>query len=179
MNNNEKVIVKYLFRAPLATPTDLGIQATKTIAPMMNAILADVFVLYFKTKNFHWHVSGSHFYEYHLLFDEQANELLAMTDAIAERVRKIGGSTLHSISDISKLQRILDNNADYVEPSDMLAELRESNQILCSLLREAHNITDEFRDIATTSLIENWVDQTERRIWFLFEISRAQDSAGR
>ena len=156
-----------------------GNNSKAELAEGLNAILADAFALYLKTKNFHWHVSGPHFYEYHLLFDEQANELLAMTDAIAERVRKIGGSTLHSISDISKLQRILDNNADYVEPSDMLAELRESNQILCSLLREAHNITDEFRDIATTSLIENWVDQTERRIWFLFETSRAQDSTGR
>ena len=159
-------------RAPLATPTDLKGAATKDIAGAMNAILADVFALYLKTKNFHWHMSGAHFRDYHLLLDEQADQLFAMTDAIAERVRKIGGSTLKSIGQISRMQRVQDNNADYVEPRDMLAEVREDNKALAAGLREAHNVCEEHRDIATASLIEVWIDETERRTWFLFEAAR-------
>jgi starvation-inducible DNA-binding protein len=145
----------------------------------MNAIAADVFALYLKTKNFHWHLSGPHFRDYHLLFDEQADQIFAMTDAIAERVRKVGGSTLRSIGHIARMQRISDNDAAYVEPSDMLAELREDNKSLAARLREAHDVVDEHRDIATASLIEVWIDETERRTWFLFEAGRRSDSGGR
>src|SRR3989449_11594590 len=157
---------------PLITPTDLKAEATKNIAGAMNAILADVFALYLKTKNFHWHMSGPHFRDYHLLLDEQASQLYAMTDPIAERIRKIGGSTLRSIGGIARSQRVLDNDAEYVEPMDMLAELREENKEIASRLREAHNVCDEHRDFATASLIEVWIDETERRTWFLFEASR-------
>jgi starvation-inducible DNA-binding protein len=159
-------------KAPLATRTDLSAAATKDIAAAMNGILADVFALYFKTKNFHWHMSGPHFRDYHLLLDEQADQLYAMTDPIAERIRKTGGSTLKSIGHIARTQRVLDNDADYVEPLDMLAELREDNKELAARLREAHNVCDEHRDIASASLIEVWIDETERRTWFLFEASR-------
>jgi len=158
--------------APLETPTDLKPAATKDIAGAMNAILADVFALYLKTKNFHWHMSGPHFRDYHLLLDEQADQLFAMTDAIAERVRKIGGSTLKSVGHISRMQRVEDNDADYVEPQDMLAEVREDNKTLAARLREAHNVCEEHRDIATASLIEVWIDETERRTWFLYEAAR-------
>src|SRR6266568_1296736 len=158
--------------APLATPTDLTRSATKDIAGAMNAILADVFALYLKTKNFHWHMSGPHFRDYHLLLDEQADQLFAMTDPIAERVRKLGGMTLRSIGQISRTQRVLDNDAEYVEPLDMLAELAEDNKTLATRLREAHNVCEEHRDVATTSLIEIWIDETERRAWFLFEATR-------
>jgi starvation-inducible DNA-binding protein len=164
--------------APLATPTDLKPAATKDIAGAMNAVLADVFALYLKTKNFHWHMSGPHFRDYHLLLDEQADQLFAMTDAIAERVRKIGGSTLKSVGHISRMQRVKDNDADYVEPQDMLAEVREDNKTLAARLREAHNVCDEHRDIATASLIEVWIDETERRTWFLYEAAR-QGPAGK
>ena len=155
-------------RRPLITPTDLSATATKEISGAMNAILADVFALYVKTKNFHWHLSGPHFRDYHLLFDEHADQIFAMTDAIAERVRKVGGGTLRSIGQIAAMKRVSDNDAEYVEPSDMLAELRE-----------AHNVCEEYRDIATASLIEVWIDETERRTWFLFEAGRRGDSAGR
>jgi starvation-inducible DNA-binding protein len=158
--------------APLMTPTDLGKQASKNIAAGMNGILADVFALYLKTKNFHWHMSGPHFRDYHLLLDEQADQLYAMTDPIAERIRKTGGSTLRSIGHIARTQRISDNDADYVDPLDMLAELRDDNMTLAGRLREVHDMVDEARDIATASLIENWIDETERRTWFLFEASR-------
>jgi starvation-inducible DNA-binding protein len=158
--------------APLATPTDLTRSATKDIAGAMNAILADVFALYLKTKNFHWHMSGPHFRDYHLLLDEQGEQLFAMTDPIAERVRKIGGLTIKSIGHIARLQRALDNDAEYVDPSDMIAELAEDNKTLTARLREAHNVCDEHRDIATASLIEVWIDETERRNWFLSEIKR-------
>jgi starvation-inducible DNA-binding protein len=141
----------------------------------MNAILADVFALYIKTKNFHWHMSGPHFRAYHLLLDEQADELYAMTDPIAERIRKVGGSTLRSIGHVARIQRVLDNNADYVDPLDMLAELRDDNVALAGRLREVHAIVDELLDIATASLIENWIDETERRTWFLFESGRRGD----
>src|SRR5713226_5554599 len=159
-------------KAPLNTPTDLKTAATKDIAGALNAILADVFVLYLKTKNFHWHMSGPHFRDYHLLLDEQADQLFAMTDPIAERVRKLGGITLRSIGQISRTQRVLDNDAEYVEPQDMLAELREDNKDLAARFREAHNVCEEHRDVATTSLIEVWIDETERRAWFLFETTR-------
>ena len=165
-------------KAPLITPTDLTAAATRDIVGAMNAILADAFSLYLKTKNFHWHMSGPHFRDYHLLFDEQADQIYAMTDPIAERVRKLGGTTLRSIGHIARLQRILDNDAEYVEPSDMLAELREDNKILAARLREAHNVCDKHRDIATASLIEVWIDETERRTWFLFEASRQGDATG-
>jgi starvation-inducible DNA-binding protein len=164
--------------APLVTPSDLGAEASKDIAGGMNAILADVFSLYLKTKNFHWHMSGPHFRDYHLLLDEQADQLYAMTDPIAERVRKTGGSTLRSIGDIARKQRIKDNDADYVDPLGMLAELREDNQTLAARLREVHDMVDELRDIATASLIEGWIDETERRTWFLFESSRQGDKTG-
>ena len=158
--------------APLETRTDLGHSATKDIAAAMNAILADVFALYLKTKNFHWHMSGPHFRDYHLLLDEHADQLFAMTDPIAERVRKIGGLTLRSIGQISRTQRVLDNDAEYVEPLDMLAELADDNKTMALRLREAHNVCDEHRDVATASLIEVWIDETERRTWFLFEATR-------
>jgi len=158
--------------APLETRTDLTASATKDITAAMNAILADVFALYVKTKNFHWHMSGPHFRDYHLLLDEHADQLFAMTDPIAERVRKIGGLALHSIGQISRTQRILDNDAEYVEPLDMLAELADDNRSLVVRLREAHNVCDDHRDVATASLIEVWIDETERRAWFLFEATR-------
>jgi starvation-inducible DNA-binding protein len=164
--------------APLVTPTDLKAAATKDIAGAMNAILADVFALYLKTKNFHWHMSGPHFRDYHLLLDEQGDQLFAMTDAIAERVRKVGGNTIRSIGHIARLQRVSDNDAEYVEPEDMLAELREDSKTLAARLREAHGVCDEHKDIATASLIEVWIDETERRTWFLFEASRRADSTG-
>jgi starvation-inducible DNA-binding protein len=166
-------------KAPLATPTDLHAAATKDIAGAMNAILADVFALYLKTKNFHWHMSGPHFRDYHLMLDDQADQLYAMTDPIAERIRKVGGSTLRSIGHIARTQRVSDNDADFVEPSDMLAELREDNKTLAANLREAHDVCDEHRDIATASLTEVWIDETERRTWFLFESTRRVDSTGR
>jgi starvation-inducible DNA-binding protein len=176
--NPDKSELAHRRETPLITPTDLGAAASKNIAGSMNAILADVFALYMKTKNFHWHMSGPHFRDYHLLLDEQADQLYAMTDPIAERIRKTGGSTLRSIGHIARIQRIKDNDADYVEPLDMLAELREDNQTLAARLREVHNVVDEVRDIATASLIENWIDETERRTWFLFESSRHGDATG-
>ncbi len=164
--------------SPLITPTDLNPTATRDIAGGMNAILADVFAIYLKTKNFHWHMSGPHFRDYHLLLDEQADQVYAMADPIAERIRKVGGSTLRSIGHISRLQRIKDNDAEYVDPLDMLAELREDNKTLAARLREVHEVCDEHHDIASASLIENWIDQTERRTWFLFEASRRGDATG-
>ena len=160
--------------APLTVPTDLTRSATKDIAGAMNAILADVFALYLKTKNFHWHMSGSHFRDYHLLLDEHGDQLYAMTDPIAERVRKLGELTIKSIGQISRIQRVLDNDADYIDPADMIAELAEDNQTLAARLREAHNVCDEDRDVATASLIEVWIDETERRTWFLTEIKRGR-----
>ena len=159
-------------KSPLVTPTDLKPEATRDIAGGLNAILADVFALYLKTKNFHWHMSGPHFRDYHLLLDEQSDQLYAMTDPIAERIRKIGGNTLRSIGQIARMQRVADNDADYVDPLDMLAELREDNKTLAARLREVHDVCDENSDIASASLIENWIDETERRTWFLFEASR-------
>lgn len=163
---------------PLITPTDLERSGVKDIAAAMNGILADVFALYLKTKNFHWHMSGPHFRDYHLLLDEQGDQLFAMTDPIAERIRKLGAITIKSTGDISRRQRILDNDADYVEPEDMLEELLEDNKTLTARLREAHGVCDEHNDVATASLIEVWIDETERRTWFLFEASRRRDSTG-
>jgi len=164
--------------APLITPTDLGASASKDIAGGMNAILADVFALYVKTKNFHWHMSGPHFRDYHLMLDEHADQLYAMADPIAERIRKTGGSTLRSIGHIARIQRIKDNDADFVDPLDMLAELREDNVLLASKLRVIHDLLDEHRDMASASLIEGWIDETERRTWFLFESSRHGGKTG-
>lgn len=155
--------------SPLATPTDLKPAATRDITAALNVVLADVFALYLKTKNFHWHLSGPHFRDYHLLFDEHADQIFAMTDAIAERVRKVGGLTIHSIGEIGRLQRISNNDADFVSPLDMLAELRDDNKTLLGELRTAHDTCEEHGDVATTSLIEVWIDETERRLWFLFE----------
>jgi starvation-inducible DNA-binding protein len=165
---------RHLRTAPLDTPTDLTADAVKDIAGALNAMLADMFALYLKTKNFHWHVSGPHFRDYHLLLDEQAEQIFATTDDIAERVRKIGGTTLRSIGHVARLQRVLDNDAEYVTPLDMLAELRDDNKQLTARLRETHDLCDEHGDVATTSLIENWIDEAERRTWFLFETSRRQ-----
>jgi len=161
--------------APLATPTDLTRSATKDIAGAMNAILADVFALYLKTKNFHWHMSGPHFRDYHLLLDEHGDQLFAMTDPIAERVRKIGGLTLRSIGHISRTQRVLDNDAEYIEPLDMIAELADDNKTLVARLRETHNVCDKHRDVATADLIQVWINETERRTWFLSEIKRGRN----
>ena len=164
--------------APLLTPTDLKAAATKDVSAAMNGILADVFALYLKTKNFHWHMSGPHFRDYHVMLDEQADQLYAMTDPIAERIRKLGGTTLRSIGHISRTQRILDNDAEYVEPADMLAELCDDNKTIATRLREVHEVCDEHHDIASASFIEVWIDETERRTWFLFEASRPADATG-
>jgi starvation-inducible DNA-binding protein len=155
--------------AALATPTDLSQQGTAAIATELRRLLADVFALYVKTKNFHWHMSGSQFRDYHLLLDEQAEQIFEMTDDIAERARKIGQTSLRSIGDIARHQRLQDNDEEFVEPHEMLAELASDNQQLTRSLRAAHEVCDEHDDVATTSLLENWIDQTERRTWFLFE----------
>jgi starvation-inducible DNA-binding protein len=162
----------------LDTPTDLSSKAVNKVSEALNVLLADAFALYLKTKNFHWHISGRHFRDYHLLLDDQATQLYGMTDAIAERVRKIGGTTLRSIGQISRQQRVLDNDADYVTPLDMLAELRDDNLQLVAHLRETHELCDEHGDVATASLIENWIDEAEGRVWFLYEASRGGESAG-
>jgi starvation-inducible DNA-binding protein len=153
------------------TSNDLDERADH-IASVMNPILADVFALYLKAKNFHWHMSGSHFRDYHLLLDEQASQLLAMTDQIAERMRKLGSVTLRSVGHISRLQRVKDNDASYVRPFDMLSELMHDNAELSARLRDAHDVCDEYRDVATASLIEVWIDETENRTWFLSEATR-------
>ena len=157
----------------LATPTDLGAGATRDISAALNVLLADVFALYLKTKNFHWHMSGPHFRDYHLMLDEQAGQIFEMTDVLAERVRKIGHLTLHSIGDISRRQRVLDNDAPFVTPQDMLAELREDNGQLAKRMREAHGMIDEADDVATASILEVYIDEAERRAWFLYESSHA------
>jgi len=158
--------------APLRTPTGLSEEATRDISAALTTLLADTFALYIKTKNFHWHVSGPHFRDYHLLLDEQSAEILAMTDPMAERARKIGGTTLRSIGQIAKESRVADNDADYVDPLDMLAELRDDNGELIARMREVHDLCDEHNDIATASLLENWIDESEKRVWFLFESGR-------
>jgi starvation-inducible DNA-binding protein len=162
----------------LSPRTDLSDEGTRDIAAAINGILADVFALYLKTKNFHWHMSGPHFRDYHLMLDEQGEQIFAMTDDLAERVRKLGRRTLRSIGEISRNQRISDNDADYVDPGAMLAELRDDNQQLVVRMRAAHEVCEEHNDIATASLLENWIDQTERRNWFLFEASRHGNADG-
>jgi len=163
---------KALRTAPLETPTDLKPNSVRDIAGALNILLADMLGLYVKTKNFHWHVSGPHFRDYHLLLDEQAEQIFATTDIIAERVRKIGGTTVRSIGHIGRLQRIKDNDADFVTPLDMIAELRDDNKDLTARLRETHDLCGEHRDVATASLLENFIDEAERRTWFLFETTR-------
>lgn len=165
--------------ATRGTPADLGIQAVKDLSEALNALLADIFALYLKTKNFHWHVSGSHFRDYHLLLDEQAAQILATTDVIAERVRKIGARTLHSIGEISRRQRVRDNDADNVAAADMLVELLNDNQQLASYLRETHGLCDEYGDVASASLLENWIDEAEQRVWYLFEASSVHPGPAR
>ncbi len=169
---------KALRTAPLHTPTDLKPNAVQDISGALNILLADMFALYLKTKNFHWHVSGPHFRDYHLLLDEQAEQIFATTDAIAERTRKIGGTTLRSIGHVGRLQRVLDNDADFVTPLDMLAELHDDNKQLAANLRETHGLCDEHDDVASASLLEVWIDEAERRAWFLFESTRAADEPG-
>jgi len=164
--------------APLHTPTDLGSKATQDISAGLNLLLADLFALYMKTKNFHWHMSGPHFRDYHLLLDEQSEQIYAATDVIAERVRKVGGTTLRSIGEIGRLQRVLDNDADFVTPHDMLAELHDDNKQLAARMREAHGVCDEHGDVAGASLLENFIDEAERRAWFLFEATRHGDPSG-
>ena len=161
-------------RAPLNTPTDLSTNAVTDISAALTTLLADVFTLYLKTKNFHWHMSGPHFRDYHLMLDEQAEEIFETTDAIAERSRKIGGTTLRSVGHIARLQRLSDNDAEFVTPEDMLSELREDNVHLVELMRQTHELTSEHNDVATTSLLENWIDEAERRTWFLFESTRRE-----
>jgi starvation-inducible DNA-binding protein len=164
--------------ARLRTHTSLGAEATRDISGALNALVADFFALYLKTKNFHWHVSGPHFRDYHLLLDEQADQLYATTDPIAERVRKLGGTTLRSIGHIARLQRVRDNDADYVTPHDMLAELREDNLQMVKRMRETHGVCDEHGDVASASLLENWIDEAEKRVWYLFEANRRDDAPG-
>lgn len=159
-------------KAPLTTPSALGEDARRDIGGELNVLLADFFALYVKTKNFHWHMSGPHFRDYHLLLDEQADSIYATLDPIAERVRKVGGTTLRSIGHIARLKRIDDNDADFVSPADMLAELREDNARIASTMREVHGLCDQYGDVATASLLENWMDEAERRMWFLFESGR-------
>jgi starvation-inducible DNA-binding protein len=162
----------------LETPNLLSSQATEEIAAALTALLADSLALYLKTKNFHWHVSGPHFRDYHRMFDEQAAEIFAMTDPLAERARKIGGSTLRSIGHVARQQRLLDNDAGYVEPADMLAELLDDNKQLAAFMRQTHDLCDDHDDVATESLLEEFIDQTEKRIWFLFEASRGMQTSG-
>jgi starvation-inducible DNA-binding protein len=170
MSNKTEVVARQ--KAPLATPSDIDPTAVKDITGALNALLADVFSLYLKTKNFHWHMSGPHFRDYHLLLDEHGDQIFAMTDDLAERVRKIGGTTIRSIGHVARLQRISDNDAEYVTPKDMLSELREDEKALVLSMRAVHSLCDDAGDVATASLLENWIDQSQRRHWFLFEATR-------
>ena len=158
--------------APLRSPTDLGAEARRDVAAALTGVLADVFALYLKTKNFHWHMSGPHFRDWHLMLDDQAGQILGMTDALAERARKLGGTTLRSVGHIARLQRLADNDADFVTPEDMLAERAEDNRRLTGFLRAAHGVCEAHGDVASTGLIEVWIDEAERRAWFLFETTR-------
>jgi starvation-inducible DNA-binding protein len=164
--------------AALDTPTDLSQSAVKEISAALNGLLADAFALYLKTKNFHWHVSGPHFRDYHLMLDEQSDQIFATTDELAERVRKVGGTTLRSISDVSKHQSLKDNNESFVAPNDMLRELMADNKTVAAAMRKAHEIADKHEDAATAGLLETFIDATERRTWFLFEASRSPDKSG-
>jgi starvation-inducible DNA-binding protein len=163
---------------PLDTPTDLSDEAVRDISAAINGVLADSFALYLKTKNFHWHISGPHFRDYHLLLDEQGEQIFATTDALAERVRKIGGMTLRSIGHVAKLQHISDNDEDFVPPLDMLRELMSDNKAVVQAMRKAHEVADAHDDVATASLLETFIDDAEKRVWFLFEASRKADSSG-
>lgn len=158
---------------PAGPPSGLSSEATQDISAALTTLLADAFSLYVKTKNFHWHISGPHFRDYHLLLDEQAGQIFAMTDAMAERVRKVGGTTIRSIGQIARLTQIADNDSDWVSPADMLAELGEDNAALTERMRQTHGVCDEHGDVASASLLENWIDEAERRVWFLFEAGRA------
>ena len=170
----DSTIVQGRRLALLDTPSDLKPNAVKDLSPALTTLLADMFALYAKTKNFHWHMSGPHFRDYHLMLDEQSDQIFAMTDDIAERARKIGGTTIRSIGHINKLKRVLDNDAEFVTPLDMLAELRDDNKQLTAHMRETHDLCDEHGDVATTSMLENWIDESERRTWFLFEACRTE-----
>jgi len=172
MASTQKALVKDRRKSPLATPSDIRPEGIREITGALNALLADVFTLYLKTKNFHWHMTGPHFRDYHLLLDEHAEQIFAMTDDIAERVRNIGGTTIRSIGHISRLHRIADNDAELVDAKDMLSELRQDNESLVTSLLEAHGLCDDANDVATASLIETWIDETQRRVWFLFEATR-------
>ena len=163
--------------APLRTPSYLGAENVRNLTAELNVFLADVFAIYIKTKNFHWHVSGPHFRGYHLLLDEQVEQVFAMTDDIAERVRKLGGTTIRSIGHVARLKHVADNDGEYVEPLDMIGELREDNQALVARMIEIHDLCNEANDVATANLLENWIDQTQRRVWFLFETSRTAVAA--
>jgi starvation-inducible DNA-binding protein len=165
-------VTDMLHRAPPTTPTTLSEKAVNDISQALIPLLSDVFALYLKTKNFHWHMSGPHFRDYHLMLDDQGEQIFAMTDAIAERARKLGGTTVRSIGQIARFQRIVDNDAEYVEPFDMIAELRDDNARLTQTMREVHSLCDEAGDVATASLLENWIDESEKRTWFLFECGR-------
>jgi starvation-inducible DNA-binding protein len=165
-------VTDMLDRTSLKTPTALSERSVNNISEALTQLLSDVFALYLKTKNFHWHMSGPHFRDYHLMLDDQGEQIFSMTDSIAERARKLGGTTVRSIGEISRLQRIADNDADYVEPLDMIAELRNDNAMLTKTMREVHSLCDEASDVATASLLENWIDESEKRVWFLFECGR-------
>jgi starvation-inducible DNA-binding protein len=174
VNNKVRALDTRHKAAPaLDTPTDLSSEAVSEISAKLNVVLADVFALYLKTKNFHWHISGPHFRDYHLMLDEQSEQIFAISDDIAERIRKIGGLTLRSIGNVARLQTLKDNDEDFVAPLDMLRELMNDNKALVSLMREAHEVADKEGDVATTSMLENWIDEAERRTWFLFEAGRA------
>src|SRR6202034_3535386 len=177
MANQAATQAKEKTRATHETPTDLSREGVAEITAALRQLLADTSALYLTTKNFHWHMTGPHFRDYHLLLDEQGEQIFDMTDDVAERARKIGGATLRSIGDIARRQRILDNDADYVDPKDMLAELRDDNERLTSIMRQVHNVCDTYGDVATASLLENWIDETERRTWFLFEATRGSPGA--
>ena len=172
MNADQMLILR---NEELGTPTDLSSDAVRDISGALKALLADVFALYLKTKNFHWHMSGRHFRDYHLMLDEQSDQIFAITDDIAERARKIGGTSLRSIGEVSRLQRIIDNDADYVTPRDMLAELQGDNKQLVAELRRTHEVCEQYNDVATASLIEVWIDEAERRAWFLYESTRTTE----
>jgi starvation-inducible DNA-binding protein len=165
-------VTDMLNRAPLATPTTLSENAVNGISRALVPLLSDVFALYLKTKNFHWHMSGPHFRDYHLMLDDQGDQLFSMTDVIAERARKLGATTIRSIGQISRFQRVVDNDAEYVKPFDMIAELRDDNAMLTQNMRDVHTLCDEAGDVATASLLENWIDESEKRVWFLFECGR-------
>jgi len=169
---SKKSELKKRQKSPLATPSDIDAKSVRDISGALNALLADTFALYIKTKNFHWHMSGPHFRDYHLLLDDHGDQIFAMTDDVAERVRKLGGTTIRSIGHIDRLKRIADNDADYVTPKDMLSELHEDEKAFCLSMRAIHALCDDAGDVATASLLENWIDQSQRRSWFLFEATR-------